>query len=253
MLTQYGINHGGYNLFDLLIKKADLLLQSGTPGFEFKRSDISTNIRFIGPVLPYAAASKKTFSLGEKMKQYEKVILITQGTFEPDSSKLIIPALEALKDSNDLVIVTTAGNGTADLQKQYPQVNILIEDFIPFNQVMPLADVFISNGGYGGVLLSISNKLPMVVAGVHEGKNEINARVGYFKLGINLKTEKPSVMAIRNAVEEVLHNDIYRLNTTRLSKEFSHYHPAALCEKYVDELTQQIPTPSLLHNRVMNN
>lgn len=253
MLSQHGIDHSGYSLFDLLIKKADMLLQSGTPGFEFKRSDISPNIRFIGPVLPCATASKKSFSFGEKMKQYEKVILITQGTFEPDSSKLIIPALEALKDSNYLVIVTTAGNGTADLRNQYPQANILIEDFIPFNQVMPLADVFISNGGYGGVLLSIANKLPMVVAGVHEGKNEINARVGYFKLGINLKTETPSISAIYNAVEKVLHNEIYLQNTTRLSQEFSWYNSAALCEKYVDELTQQIPTPALLHDQIINN
>jgi hypothetical protein len=29
----------------------------------------------------------------------------------------------------------------------------------------------------GGVLLGIQNKLPMVVAGVHEGKNEINTRM----------------------------------------------------------------------------
>ena len=253
MLAQHGIDHGRYNLFDLLIKKADLLLQSGTPGFEFKRSDIGRNVRFIGPVLPYAAASKRTFFFGEKRKQYEKVILITQGTFEPDSSKLIVPALEALKDSDYLVIVTTTGNGTADLRKLYPQANILIEDFIPFNQVMPLADIFISNGGYGGVLLSIANKLPMVVAGIHEGKNEINARVGYFKLGINLKTETPAVSAIRNAVEEVLYNDIYRQNTTELSEEFSRYNSVTLCGQYIDELTQQIDSPAFLQHQIINN
>jgi UDP:flavonoid glycosyltransferase YjiC (YdhE family) len=48
---------------------------------------------------------------------------------------------------------------------------------------MPYADVYVTNGGYGGTLLSIQNQLPMVVAGVHEGKNEINARVGYFQTG----------------------------------------------------------------------
>ena len=29
--------------------------------------------------------------------------------------------------------------------------------------------------GYGGVMLGIENQLPLVVAGLHEGKNEINA------------------------------------------------------------------------------
>ncbi len=57
---------------------------------------------------------------------------------------------------------------------------------------MPYPDVYITNEGYGGVMLAIENKLPMVLAGVHEGKNEINARIGYFKLGINLRTETPT-------------------------------------------------------------
>ncbi len=42
--------------------------------------------------------------------------------------------------------------------------------FIPFSEVMPFAHVFISNGGYGGVMQSIVNKLPMVVAGIHDSK-----------------------------------------------------------------------------------
>jgi hypothetical protein len=39
---------------------------------------------------------------------------------------------------------------------------------------MPFCHVYVTNGG---VLLSIQNKLPLVTAGVHEGKNEINARL----------------------------------------------------------------------------
>jgi hypothetical protein len=38
--------------------------------------------------------------------------------------------------------------------------------------------------------------------GVHEGKNEIAARIGYFKLGINLKTGTPTATQIRKSVEE---------------------------------------------------
>ena len=102
---------------------------------------------------------------------------------------MIVPTLEAFKNSNTLVICTTGGSQTKELRAAYPQANFIIEDFIPFNDVMPYADVYITNGGYGGVMLGVENNLPMVVAGIHEGKNEICARVGFFKLGINLKTE----------------------------------------------------------------
>ncbi|MFS2108030.1 hypothetical protein ACCD03_25625, partial [Ralstonia sp. Ralssp135] len=73
-------------------------------------------------------------------------------------------------------------------------------------------------------------------AGVHEGKNEINARVGYFKLGINLKTETPTPQAVKKAIDEVLNNDEYKWAVKHLSSEFRNYDALSLCEKYVKQL-----------------
>jgi UDP:flavonoid glycosyltransferase YjiC (YdhE family) len=78
---------------------------------------------------------------------------------------------------------------------------------------------------------------------VHEGKNEINARIGYFKLGINLKTEKPTPQQIRKAVHTVLHDKQYRENVKRLQKEFTQYDPAALCASYLKEVLEKVPAP----------
>jgi len=83
----------------------------------------------------------------------------TQGTVEKDTSKLLVPTLEVFKNSDYLVVATTGGSGTKELQKKYASDNIIVEDFIPFSEVMPNADVYITNGGYGGVMLSIENKL----------------------------------------------------------------------------------------------
>jgi UDP:flavonoid glycosyltransferase YjiC (YdhE family) len=101
---------------------------------------------------------------------------------------------------------------------------------------MPYAHAYITNGGYGGVMLGIQNKLPLVVAGVHEGKNEICARIGYFKYGINLKTETPSPAQIKRAVNEVMDNNVYKQNINKLSEEFDRYQPNELCERYVAAL-----------------
>jgi len=168
------------------------------------------------------------------LNQYKNIVLVTQGTVEKDVTKLLVPTLEALKEDTDtLIICTTGGSQTKQLKKQYDQLNIIIEDFIPFDDVMPYSDVYISNGGYGGVLLGIKHNLPMVVAGVHEGKNEICARVGYFKYGINLKTEKPAPSQIRDAVNEVLTNPDFKANVVRLASEMESYDTYALFEGYV--------------------
>lgn len=180
---------------------------------------MSNNIRFIGPLLPYNQKNQTViFEHFYKLKQYSKIILVTQGTVEKDPGKIIIPILEAFKNSPYLIIVTTGGSQTEELKARYPQNNIIIKDFIDFNYIMPYADV--SNGGYGGVLLGIEHQLPMVVAGIHEGKCEITARVGYFNLGFNLKTENPSPQQIAKSVEEIMDNDHYKNNVKRLRKNF---------------------------------
>jgi UDP:flavonoid glycosyltransferase YjiC (YdhE family) len=232
----YGMKTIKGNIFDVVCREADLLLQSGTPGFEYFRSDLGKNIRFIGPILPYSEKKNQHYQLPSQYKQFNKKILVTQGTVETDVEKIIVPTLQAFKNTDVLVVVTTGGSKTQELRNRFPYSNILIEDFIPFNDIMPECDAYITNGGYGGVMLGIQNKLPMVVAGVHEGKNEINARIGYFNLGINLRTETPTASQIKTNVQTILENKAYKNNVVKLANEFEHYNPVLLCEKYVNEL-----------------
>lgn len=246
LLLQHGVSDApSGNLFDIVYRSADMVWQSGTPGFEYKRSDWNPRLRFIGPLLPHSPRQQTVYEL-IRHKRYDRIVLVTQGTAEKDHEKILVPTLEAFKDSNTLVVATTGKSGTAELRARYPQSNFIIEDFIPFNDIMPLCDVYVTNGGYGGVLLGIKNKLPMVVAGVHEGKNEICARVGYFKLGINLKTERPAPAAIRKAVEEVTENNMYRQNVKNLAMEFSRYNTNSIVTNLMEELFKE--EGSLLRN-----
>ncbi|HYE55199.1 MAG TPA: nucleotide disphospho-sugar-binding domain-containing protein [Chitinophagaceae bacterium] len=238
LLNSYGIEPDG-NVFNTNVRKASLVLQIGSPGFEYKRSDLGKNIRFIGALLPYSKKRQQAPWYNKKVEQYKKVILVTQGTVERDINKLLVPTLEAFKNTNYLVIVTTGGSGTADLRARFNQPNVIIEDFIPFTEVMPYCDVYITNGGYGGVMLGIEHGLPLVGAGVHEGKNEINARIGYFKLGENLKTELPTAAQVRTAVEKVLADKTYQQNVQKLKRELQTYNPQLLCEQYVNELLKE--------------
>lgn len=238
VLESYGIDTFNASVFDLIVKKATLLLQSGSPGFEYYRSDLSANIRFIGPLLPHQAKKHQTPWFDERFHLYKKIILVTQGTVERDVEKIIVPVLEAYKDSEVLVVATTGGSDTAVLRSRFPHANFIIEDFIPFEDIMPYADVYITNGGYGGVMLGIQHELPLVVAGVHEGKNEINARIGYFHLGINLKTEKPKTNAVRKAVDQVLNDKTYKTEVTRLCQELAEYNPGELTAYYIQEVLE---------------
>lgn len=236
VLGEYGIHTEAESVFDLAVEKANLVLQTGSPGFEYKRTDLDPKYKFVGALLPHSPKKTATRWTHEKLSLYKKAVLVTQGTVEGDVDKLIAPTLEAFQDTDVLVIATTGGKGTEDLRRRFTASNFIIEDFIPFDEVMPVVDVYVTNGGMGGVMLGIQNSLPMVAAGVHEGKNEITARIGYFNLGVNLKTEKPKPAQVKAAVEEVIHNPVYRKNVKKLSREMAAYKPAQLCEQYIAQL-----------------
>jgi len=235
LLEQHNMKVSGDNMFDMLVRSSTLFLQSGVPGFEYKRSDLGKNIRFTGAILPYKNDGKTSKWQHAKLAQYNKVILATQGTVEKDITKLLVPTLEAFKNSDCLLIVTTGGSSTKELQEKYDQPNIIIEDFISFDEIMPYANLYITNGGYGGVLLAIQHKLPMIVAGVHEGKNQITSRVGYFQIGIDLKTETPKAGKIRDAADRILDDHSYVRNVKMLANEFSSYNSNELCIGYINE------------------
>jgi UDP:flavonoid glycosyltransferase YjiC (YdhE family) len=223
----------------MIIRKSDLLLQIGTPGFEYYRSDLGENIRFVGALLPHPGTKQRPRWFNEKLREYRKIVLVTQGTVEKDVTKIIVPTLDAFRSSDTLVIATTGGSGTQQLRDRYPYKNIIIEDFIPFSDVMPYVTGYVTNGGYGGTMLGIMNKLPMVVAGVHEGKNEICARVGYFKLGINLRTERPTPRQVQDAVNRIIMDDEYRANVKELAAEFARFNPCERSARYIAGLAKK--------------
>jgi len=222
------------SFWDISADYSSLFFQSGIPEFEYHRSDLNPKVRFTGALLPYKKISDRSFNYNGKLKQYEKVILISQGTIDnKDQNKLIIPALEALKDKNYLLLVATGHINTDELRKKYNLPNILIEDFIDFDFILDYTDLYITNGGYGGVMLSLSKGVPILTAGITEGKNDINARIRYYKVGIDLKTEKPAPDKIRIKTEEMLADKTYKNNASRLQSLLRNYNPNQIIEDFV--------------------
>jgi UDP:flavonoid glycosyltransferase YjiC (YdhE family) len=146
---------------------------------------------------------------------------------------LFVPSLEALAGGDRLVAVTTGGLHTEALRERFPHDNVVVEDFVPYDALMPHASLFISNGGYGSVMQALVNGVPLVLAGKLEAKNDINARLDYRGYGVDLRTERPKPRQIAKAVERVLGDPRFRDNVARLVAEFARYDPFAIIEHAV--------------------
>ena len=67
-----------------------------------------------------------------------QVVAVSQGTVDnADPSKLIVPTLEALADGPYVVVATTGGVQTPELRARFAAPNVVIEDFINYDDLVP--------------------------------------------------------------------------------------------------------------------
>ena len=116
-----------------------------------------------------------------------------------------------------------------------------------FAHVLDHADLFICNGGYGSILLSLSHGVPVLSAGVREGKNDVNAHVDYFGVGIDLRTESPRPADIRRAAKRLLNEPRWKQQVARLRAEFDAYRPHEIIAAALANGASHAATDSLMH------
>jgi UDP:flavonoid glycosyltransferase YjiC (YdhE family) len=142
--------------------------------------------------------------------------------------------LKGLSGRDLFVVATTGGADPAVLGE--PPANAVVEKFVPFSALLPHVDVMVSNGGFGAVQLAIANGVPMVVAGTSEDKKEVTAHVGWSRIGINLRTSRPSPEAIADSVAHVLNEPRFRERTSALRAETNGTSPARAAADLLERL-----------------
>ena len=225
------------SIFDSLTMLPDAHLQLTTPGFEFPRADLPANVHFVGP-LPIVPDQAPIPSWAHALDGSRKVVLVTQGSVANyDFNELVVPTLEALAGEEDLlVIVTCGGRPTSAVPGVIPE-NARLADYLPFEWLLPKVDVFVTNGGYGSVNQALSHGIPLVTAGMTEDKADVNARVAWSGVGIDLQTHRPAPAALRRAVRDVLDIPSYRSRAAEIAREMQAIDTRAALLKIIADVT----------------
>jgi MGT family glycosyltransferase len=227
---------------------ADRLIVPTVPNFEYPRSDLAPNVRFVGAVHPQPTHGYQPPRWWPELDGRRPVVHVTQGTVDNgDLSRLIEPTIEALGGEDVTVVATTGGRDVADIKVDIPS-NTFVTEYIPHDILLPKVDVFVTNGGYGAVQRAVSTGVPLVVAGSTEDKPEVAARVAWSGAGINLKTGTPSPTMIRDAVRRVLTDGRYRRRAHALEADFARRDGVAEIAALVDEvIAERTPAANTSH------
>ncbi|KZZ90826.1 UDP-glucuronosyl/UDP-glucosyltransferase [Moelleriella libera RCEF 2490] len=210
-------------LYDLVSLTADVTLQMCPPSLEYKRSDFHPRVRFTGALGPRLLKNKKAFVppafWDDVVRGDRKVVVVTQGTVAVDYSQLVIPAIKALAQRSDIVVVAILGVKGASLPADVTAPNAHVADYLSYDAILPHASVFVMNAGYGGFVHGAMNGVPMVLAGASEEKPEVANRGEYAGIGINLRTATPTEKQVADAVDTLLRDSRYKKRVMAIKKE----------------------------------
>ncbi len=220
LLKELGVGPTSMTLFHSSVGLADAYLQLSVPGFEFPR-DIPRSVHFVGtpPIIPNQVPPPPW---AHELDGSRKVVLVTQGTVANHNFNLLVgPTLAALANEPDVLVVATAGGRPIDAIPGPLPSNARVSSYLPFEWLLPKVDVLVTNGGYGSINQAMSFGIPLVTAGLTEDKADVNARVAWSGVGINLATNEPSRDALRSAVKTVLDQPGYRLRARQMADQFA--------------------------------
>jgi MGT family glycosyltransferase len=243
-LKSYGVGPVSGNMIELVVELADAFIQLTVPSFEYPR-DVPAPVTFVG-ALPIIPNQVPLPPWAAELDGSRKVVLVTQGTVaNHDFSLLIAPALAGLANEPDvLVVVTAGGRAIEELPGPIP-ANVRAASYLPFEWLLPRVDVIVTNGGYGSVNQAMSFGIPLVTAGLTEDKADVNARVAWSGVGINLATNNPTPQAVREAVRSVLDNSDYRSLASAMADDFRAIDTRSEILRIVNQVSQRPNKPDV--------
>jgi hypothetical protein len=141
VLAQMGATRSYPGIYEIFASVSDISLQYGVPEFEYPRSDYRRNLRFIGAPLAVGMVERALPTWWDDVLEAKKagkhIVAVTSSTVVFDNHALIIPALEAMRDRDDvLVIATLVTSDVEQLDFKIPE-NARVAKFIPIDLALP--------------------------------------------------------------------------------------------------------------------
>ncbi|MFI9389066.1 glycosyltransferase [Kutzneria sp. NPDC052558] len=209
-----------------------LHLQNSVAGLEHPRAYLPEQVKFVGALVDPVTAVPLPQWWERMIARGKPVVHVTQGTVaDTDLGQLVRPTIRALAEEDVTVVASTGSHDLGPLP-----ANVFTAPFLPYDQLLPITSVMVTNGGFGGVQLALAQGVPLVVAGTTEDKPEVAARVERSGAGLNLRTSTPSEKSIRKAVRQVLDGEAFRRQAQRLAAEYRAHDAGVLSADHIERL-----------------
>jgi UDP:flavonoid glycosyltransferase YjiC (YdhE family) len=148
------------------------------------------------------------------------VVHVTLGTVFNHNTPLFEQVIEALRDEDlSLVVTTGPDQDPSVLGPQPPSVHV--ERFLPHHLLLPYCDLVVSHSGAGTTLAALTHGIPSLL--LPQAADGFRAAEGCVRAGAGLRLRPAEVTghAVRSGVRELLEDPGYRQKAGKLRAEIA--------------------------------
>jgi len=188
-----------------------LYLVPSAPEFDNQRCDLPDGVRYVGPCLWEKPADAPPAGWLAEIPLGQPVVVVDEGALYTHEARVLALAARALA-SLPLTVVLLAGEGRdlANLRLGNLADNVLLRPHTALSDVLPLAEVLVTNGNSESVMAALMAGVPAAVLPSIWDQAEMAWRVAETGTGLRLSPWRTGVRGLRRAVLRLLDDPGYR-------------------------------------------
>jgi MGT family glycosyltransferase len=164
-----------------------LYLVPGTPSFDGSRRDLPLSVHYVGPCLWDQNPGQPSPEWVGRIPRDRPCAIVAEGSMFPEEPLILKAAAKGLANRNlSVILLPGEGRRIESLNLESLPPNIRLEKSVALSDVLPIADVVITNGDSETALASLSHGLPMVLVPVILDQPQISRRVSAAGAGLRL-------------------------------------------------------------------
>jgi UDP:flavonoid glycosyltransferase YjiC (YdhE family) len=169
------------------------------------------------------------------------------GTIFTDVTDVFVTILDGLRDE-PLNLVLTVGRTRDPAEFGSQPANVVIEQYIPHELLLPRCDAMLTHAGLNSVMACLALGLPMVGVPIGADQHRNAERLAALGAGVAIRPAERSPEAFRAATWEVLTDPSYRDHAENIRDEIAELpgsdYAVALLEQLARERAPIVATPS---------
>ena len=218
-----------------------LYLVPSAPEFDNHRRDLPDAVKYVGPCLwdkhGDQAPPAWLAEIQAQVSRHGPLVLVDEGGLFAHEPRVLEMAARGL-GGLPLTVVLLAGEGRvlADLKLGPLASNVMLQAHVPLSDVLPKADVLVTNGNSDSVLAALQAGLPTVVLPSTWDQAEMAWRVAETGVGLRVSPWRATPARLRRAVLRVLEEPAFRDNATKMGAALAHCGGPARAAGLIDDL-----------------